>query len=59
VATRLDLRRVLADERGATAVEYAMLAGILGMAIITIISAFESDLYNLLQHLVDTVEGTL
>lgn len=36
-----------------------MLAGILGMAIITIISAFESDLYNLLQHLVDTVEGTL
>jgi len=34
------------DRRGATAVEYALLAAVVGLGLVLALSAFQDDLYN-------------
>jgi Flp pilus assembly pilin Flp len=48
VAARLDLRRFLADERGATAVEYGIMIGVLSLALVAVFRDAQTVLINTL-----------
>lgn len=47
------------DERGATAIEYGILAACLGMAVITALGLLEDRLYNLLVSVSSTVADAI
>lgn len=53
------LRRFLTDERGATAIEYALVAGIMALAIISIAAAGGAldGIYNRLIQIADALFG--
>jgi Flp pilus assembly pilin Flp len=54
LAARPGLRRQAGDRRGAT-VEYALLAGFLGMGIVTTLSTLDTQLYDLVNMVMDAV----
>lgn len=45
------MKSFLADARGATAIEYALLAAILGLGIISAAGALSTQIYTVLQDL--------
>lgn len=51
VAARSSVKSFLADARGATAIEYALLAAILGLGIISAAGALSTQIYTVLQDL--------
>lgn len=48
--------RFLADERGATAIEYALLIAILGLGVISSAAAISDKIYNVLDGVGNTME---
>ncbi len=46
------------DEEGATAVEYALIAGLMAVAIIAAIGSFSGGLQTLFEELADKIHGT-
>ena len=49
------VRRLLADARGATAIEYSLLAALLGLVIITAAGALRQEIYDLLISVADAL----
>lgn len=47
----------LADERGATAIEYALLIAILGLGIISAASVLNGQIYNVLDGVGNTMQS--
>lgn len=45
------MKAFAADTRGATAIEYALLAAVLGLGVITAAAALSDKIYNVLQGL--------
>ncbi len=52
------LRRLLRDERGATAIEYGLIAAIIGAALIVGVGAVGTGLQNTFQTVSDNISGT-
>jgi pilus assembly protein Flp/PilA len=50
------VKAYLADDRGATAVEYALLIGVLSLGVITAAGALSDKIYNVLSGLANTME---
>ncbi|MAB70512.1 MAG: Flp family type IVb pilin [Oceanicaulis sp.] len=48
-------RRLIADESGATAIEYGLLVGLLGVVVITAVSLLGNQLWALLQTVGNTI----
>ncbi|WP_306017323.1 Flp family type IVb pilin [Oceanicaulis sp. MMSF_3324] len=48
-------RRLIADESGATAIEYGLLVGLLGVVVITAVSLLGNQLWALLQSVSTTI----
>jgi pilus assembly protein Flp/PilA len=62
LVARPDLRflaRFAADETGATMVEYAIFAGVLGVALVTAFSVFETQLYDILNRAATAIEAAI
>lgn len=51
------VRRLIADESGATAIEYGLIAGLVAVAIIVALTALGDSLSSLFQGVSDTVAG--
>lgn len=49
------MKTVLNDENGATAIEYALLASLLGLVIITAAGALRAQIYDLLISVADAL----
>ena len=49
------IRRLLADESGATAIEYGLIAGLVAVAIIAALSYLGGELQGLFEYVGDTV----
>jgi pilus assembly protein Flp/PilA len=49
--------RFLKDESGATAIEYGLIAALVGVALIGSLRALEGDLSNLFNSIGDTLSG--
>ena len=45
------LRRLAADTRGATAIEYGLIAAVLSMVVIAAVTTTGTSLYNTMTHL--------
>ncbi|WP_267878757.1 Flp family type IVb pilin [Oceanicaulis alexandrii] len=48
-------RRLIRDERGATAIEYGLIVGLLGVVVITAVSLLGDQLWQLLQMVSTTI----
>nr|WP_286800867.1 Flp family type IVb pilin [Oceanicaulis sp. UBA2681] len=48
-------RRLICDERGATAIEYGLIVGLLGVVVITAVSLLGDQLWQLLQMVSTTI----
>ncbi|MDO8379424.1 Flp family type IVb pilin [Phenylobacterium sp.] len=59
LAARSHLSRFLRDERGATMIEYAILAGVLGMAVVAAIGAFQTVLFDLMNKAASAIEAAI
>ncbi|WP_421932759.1 Flp family type IVb pilin [Phenylobacterium sp.] len=59
LAARSYLSRFLRDERGATMIEYAILAGVLGMAVVAAIGAFQTVLFDLMNKAASAIEAAI
>ncbi|MDP2212570.1 Flp family type IVb pilin [Phenylobacterium sp.] len=55
MAARSGLRRFTRDRSGATAIEYALLASLLGLVIITAAGALRAQIYELLISVADAL----
>jgi pilus assembly protein Flp/PilA len=51
------LQRLIADEEGATAIEYGLIAGLVAVAIITALSLLGDSLNNLFSDVATQVDG--
>ncbi len=51
------MKGFLADERGATAIEYALLIAILGLGIISAASVLNGQIYNVLDGVGNTMQS--
>lgn len=49
------IRRLFADESGATAIEYGLIAGLVAVAIIAALSYLGGELQSLFEYVGDTV----
>ncbi|MDP1643186.1 MAG: Flp family type IVb pilin [Phenylobacterium sp.] len=55
MAARSGLKRFARDRSGATAIEYALLASLLGLVIITAAGALRAQIYELLISVADAL----
>ena len=51
------LRNILKDTQGATAIEYALLAGLIAMAIMVAVSGFADEVNRLWTHVGTTISS--
>ena len=47
----LDIRRLIGDRRGVTALEYGIIAGVLGLVLISVFTTFGSKLSTLFSNI--------
>ncbi|HEX5378728.1 MAG TPA: Flp family type IVb pilin [Phenylobacterium sp.] len=59
LAARFDLKRFLADESGATAVEYGILIGVLSLALVTIFGNAQAALIRVITDAAAKVESAV
>ncbi|HQT52048.1 MAG: Flp family type IVb pilin [Phenylobacterium sp.] len=59
LAARSHLIAFLRDDRGATMIEYAILAGVLGMAVVAAIGAFQTVLFDLMNKAATAIETAI
>lgn len=59
MAARFDLRRFLADERGATAIEYGLLIAILSLAVIAAYGNLQGVLISVITNAVAKVDAAV
>ncbi|MFN3524024.1 MAG: Flp family type IVb pilin [Phenylobacterium sp.] len=52
------MKRLAGDERGATAIEYALLVAILGIGVITAASGLKNQIYNTLNGIANAMDNT-
>lgn len=57
MAARPALKRFARDERGATAIEYALLIAVLGLGIVTAASGLKNQIYNTLNGVMTSVDN--
>lgn len=57
MAARPALKRFGRDERGATAIEYALLIAVLGLGIVTAASGLKNQIYNTLNGVMTAVDN--
>lgn len=50
------MTRFLRCERGATAIEYALLAAVLGLGVVTAASTLKNQIYNSLTNIADSMD---
>lgn len=55
MAARLDLRRFLADERGATAIEYGIMIACLSLALVAVFKDAQAILISTITNATDKV----
>ncbi|MBA4794036.1 Flp family type IVb pilin [Phenylobacterium sp.] len=55
LAARPDLSAFRRDDRGATAIEYALLAAVLGLVVVTAAGALRAEIYDLLIFVSDSL----
>ncbi len=53
------ISRFLKDESGATAIEYGLIAALVGVAIITVLGLMSTNLIAIFQEVADTLAGAL
>ena len=53
------IRRLIADESGATAIEYGLIAGLVAVAIIAALGFLGEQLSGLFEFMGDTVQGAI
>ena len=53
------IRRSIADESGATAIEYGLIAGLVAVAIIAALGFLGEQLTGLFEYVGDTVQGAI
>jgi pilus assembly protein Flp/PilA len=55
VAARSFIGRWLSDERGATAIEYGLICGLIFLAIVSAVTAFGASTTSLYSHISSTI----
>ena len=55
MAARFDLKRFLADENGATAVEYGIMIGVLSLALVAIFRDAQTVIVNTLNNAIGKI----
>ena len=53
------IRRCLADERGATAIEYALICGLIFLVIISAVTLFAERAADMFNHISDTIADAI
>lgn len=56
---RRKARDVLADESGATAIEYGLIAALIFLAIVTAVTTFSNEITNMFNTVSNTVQGNV
>jgi pilus assembly protein Flp/PilA len=51
------LKRFFKDERGATAIEYAMITGLIFLALVTVLYTYRDSMHSMYDHIGTAVTG--
>jgi pilus assembly protein Flp/PilA len=57
MAARSFVKRLVADQRGATAIEYGLICGLIFLAIVTGVTAFGNDTTSMMNRIANAVSA--